>query len=244
MFRVERATRQAELRTLELEQRRREALVKGLLGLVPEAEVRFLPAIGVIAPAVPSSDRRTWVRESHPKMLLAQAEYATAEKALELEVRKQYPDLALGGGYGTDEGQSRILFGAGVPLPLLNRNRRGIAEALATRDAARAAAEGAYEDLVSQLVRAELATEAAAQRREFLEKELIPLVDEQVNELRRLGRLGDFNTLVLLEALRGAYDAKVQLLEAVASEATTTNELNALTGGDVLPRPGAKDGQR
>ena len=243
-FQIERATRRAELQSLELEQRRREAAIKALLGLVPEAQVELLPSFPDMSQPASSPDRRRWVQENHPAVLLARAEYAASEKALELEVRRQYPDLTLGGGYGTEEGQSRILFGAGLPLPLLNRNRRAIAEARASRDVAKAAAEGGFEDLVGQLFRAELAAEAARQRRQLIETDVIPLADQQINDLRRLGELGDFNRLILLGAFRTSYEAKVQLLEARASEAAATNELNALSGVGVLPRPGAKDGQR
>jgi outer membrane protein TolC len=242
-FQIERATRRAELQSLELEQREREARVKALLGLVPEARVELLPSFPDVSRPASAPDRRRWVQEYHPAVLLARAEYAASEKALELEVRRQYPDLTLGGGYGTEEGQSRILLGAGLPLPLLNRNRRAIAEAQASRDVAKAAAEGGFEDLVGQLFRAELAAEAARRRRQLIETDVIPLADQQINDLRRLGRLGEFNTLILLEALQTAYEAKVLLLETRAIEAAATNELNALSGVGVLPRPGAKDGQ-
>ena len=242
-FQIERATRSAESQSLALQQRQQEAAVKALLGLVPEAQVALLPSFPATNPPAPA-DRRQWVQENHPAVLLARAEYAAAEKALELEVRKQYPDLTLGGGYGTDEGQSRILFGAGLPLPLLNRNRRAIAEARANRDVARAAAEGELEDLVGRLFRAELAAEAARERRRLIETDVIPLADRQIDDLRRLGRLGDFNTLALLDALRTAHEAKVQLLEARAAEAAAANELNALAGTAWLPRPVAKDGGR
>jgi cobalt-zinc-cadmium efflux system outer membrane protein len=137
-----------------------------------------------------------------------------------------------------------VLFGARLPLAIFNRNRRAIAEARASRDAAKAAAEARYEELAGQLFRAELAAEAARHQRDLLQREVVPLVDEQVAELRRLGRLGDFNTLVLLEALRTSYEAKVQLLEAVLKEATAVNELDALSAAGTPPRAGEKAGQR
>ena len=243
-FQIERATRRAELQSLGLQQRQQEAWVKALLGLVPEAQVELHPSFPQTNSPTPAPAAPQWIKENHPAVLLARAEYAAAEKALELEVRKQYPDLTLGGGYATDEGQSRILFGAGLPLPLLNRNRRAIAEARANRDVARAAAEGEVEDLVGQLFRARLAAEAARERRRLIETDAIPLADRQIDDLRRLGRLGDFNTLALLEALRTGYEAKVQLLGARAAEAVAANELNALAGTAWLPRPVAKDGGR
>jgi outer membrane protein TolC len=63
------------------------------------------------------------------------AEYELAERALELELRKQYPDVHLGPGYEYDQGARKYLFGIGVDLPLFDRNQGPIAEALAQRDA-------------------------------------------------------------------------------------------------------------
>ena len=40
-----------------------------------------------------------------------------------------------------------------------------------------------------------------------------PLVDRQVSEVRGLGRLGDASTLLLLEALTGAHEAKLEIVE-------------------------------
>jgi outer membrane protein, heavy metal efflux system len=247
-FRVERVTRQAELKSREIEQRQGEAAVKGLMGLVPEAGVMLLPSLetrpAASATSASPTSGRIWLRENHPRMLLARAEHMAAEKALELEIRRQYPDLTLGGGLGTEDGDPRVLFGARLPLAVFNRNRRAIAEARASRDAAKAAAEARYEELAGQLFRAELSAEAARHQRDLLQREVVPLVDEQVAELRRLGRLGDFNTLVLLEALRTSYEAKVQLLEAVLKEATAVNELDALSAAGTPPRAGEKAGQR
>ena len=49
--------------------------------------------------------------------------------------------LTLGPMYESEQGQSRIGFFGVVPLPFLNANRRGIAQARASRELARAAFE-------------------------------------------------------------------------------------------------------
>jgi outer membrane protein TolC len=64
------------------------------------------------------------------------AEYAASEADLELEVAKQYPDVALGPGYLYDQGAHKFLLGLSMPLPIFNQNEGPIAEARARRDSA------------------------------------------------------------------------------------------------------------
>jgi cobalt-zinc-cadmium efflux system outer membrane protein len=238
LFKVEQVRRRAELRGLELRRRELEMAVKGVMGLVPEAPVRLVPSIARPAERpVAAGDPRRWLEEHHPRLRQARAEYAVAERALELETRKQYPDVGVGGGLGVDEGDTRLLGGLTIPLPVFNANLRAIAEARAARDAARAGAEATYEDLAGALARARVAVESAREQRELLERELAPLVDEQLRDARKLGRLGDATALVLLEALTRAFETKVEVLDAVEREAAAGNQLDELLrgGGGVAP---------
>ncbi len=75
------------------------------------------------------------------------AEYEVAERTFELEIRKQYPDLQIGPGYGLEDGQDQVLMGLSLPLPVLNANRQAIARAEANRSVARASVEAALERL-------------------------------------------------------------------------------------------------
>ncbi len=61
------------------------------------------------------------------------AEYAVAEAALQLEIARQYPDIALTPGYGFDEGHHKFTIGPSLEIPVINRNRGPIAEAEARR---------------------------------------------------------------------------------------------------------------
>jgi outer membrane protein, heavy metal efflux system len=214
LFRIERLTRAGRLQTLEAETVGSEIELKARLGLSSAAAVKLVPSLGLMRRQVPATQQAADLAEHHPRVQVARADYEAAERALRLEIRKQYPDLSIGGGFANDEGDERVLGGIGVPLPLWNANRRAIAEARAARDAARAAAEGEYEQLLSDLARTLAAYEAAVARLRFVESELAPLVDEQLAAARRLGRLGNYNTLVLLEAMKAAYDAKAEVLQA------------------------------
>lgn len=223
LFRIEQARRHARLAALRAEAARQELSLKAQMGLAPHAEVRLVPSLGVPAPIGDGTI------DAHPDLLIARAEYESAERTLALEVRRQYPDLSIGGGLGVEEGDERALFGASLPLPLWNANRRAIAEARAAREAAGASAEATFERLAGQLAEARATAQAASQRLATLESDLIPLVDQQIADARRLGRLGDATTLLLLESFQTAYETKLEVLEARLDLARANARLLELT---------------
>lgn len=242
LFRIERATKAAEFAVLESQARERELRLRQLMGMSPDAALQ-LQASGV-GPGrwmtrltdgehadAPTIERRS------PPMLVAIAEYEAAERALELEVREQYPDLHIGPGYGNEDGQNQVLLGLSVPIPILNANRRGIAEARAQREVARAAVEGTLEQTISALRAAEVRLAAATRRRHTLESEIVPLVDAQYADARQVARLGEVNTLVLLESLTRQQEAKVGLVEAARDEALAAVDLEELIGPEPTGNP-------
>lgn len=114
---------------------------------IEEARARLAAALGVPLHALPPNDAlptemesypfvateaaRRWALTSRADLLALLAEYAAAENALKLEIRKQYPDLHLGTGYQYDQGQNKWALGLNVELPVLNQNQGPIAEAKA-----------------------------------------------------------------------------------------------------------------
>ena len=229
LLRLERSKQAARLYGHDADARAGETRVKARLGLAPAADVRLVPSLYAPPPQLPADQQAESSVADHPRLRIVRAEYEVAERALELEVRKQYPDLRIGGGFGTDEGEERVLFGAGLPLPILNANRRAIAEARASREAARGAAEAEYERLLAELAAARSLFDGARARLNHVEGELGPLADQQVDDARRLGRAGDFNALVLLEAIRTAHEARLEIVDARLGLGTAVRQMQALT---------------
>jgi CRISPR system Cascade subunit CasA len=233
LFVIERATQAARLRGYEAAAAAAELGLKARLGLAPQAEVKLVPSLAVPSGAAPPAGDELPARlAAHPRVRVARAEYEAAEQALRLEIRKQYPDLTIGPGFGTDEGDERVLLGASLPLPILNANRRAIAEARAGRDVSRAAAEAEYEQLLAGAAAARARLEAARARVQYAEKELAPLADRQVEDARRLAQIGEFDALVLLEAVKAAHEARLEVLEARLDAASGSRRLEALMEGD------------
>lgn len=236
LFRIDRATTVAELAQVESNAEQASLRLRELMGLAPGAPVQFAPSALGAQNALPEVDLAELEWRS-PVIIEALAEHEAAEKALELEIQKQRPDLHIGPGYGREDGQDQVLFGLSAPLPLWNANRRAIAEANAKRDLARAGVEAALERQIASAEAARLRAEAARRRRQGVESDLVPLVDAQYDDMRRVAQLGEINTLVLLESLRRQQEAKLTLLDALRDESIARIDLEEILGPPIVSDP-------
>lgn len=231
LFRIEAIEARAKLSALESELAIARGELLRTIGLAPTTDLAFDP--GAIEAAVTVSDEA--VRE-HPRLAVARAEYAIAERTLELEVRRQYPDLEIGPGYGEQDGDRQFVLGLGVALPILNANRQAILEAEAAREAARVAAEAEVESLVAEAVRARIALDAACVQHAAIDREILPLVEAQTDDVRRLAELGgEIDALILLDSLKRGRDARLARADAVRGMRLAEIELRTLRGPEVEP---------
>ncbi|MBO6513007.1 MAG: TolC family protein [Phycisphaerales bacterium] len=199
-----------------------------IMGLPSEAEVELTPAIST--DPVASPPRFEHIVEHHPSLLQLRDEYAISEASLLHEIRKQYPDLTIGPAYESEQGESRIGLVAGIPLPILNSNKQGIARARAQRELARGVYETQLERHRSALAVALLNANSAQRQRTQMESTLVPLVDKQLTDAQRLLELGESDGLVLLESLQRAGQTTNEIIDARLAEAMATTELEALIG--------------
>ena len=232
LLKIEEAKLRAELRALDAEVARSTHDIESLLGLPPRADRRLAADFAAFSPIGRGVHAllASRVAERSPALALARARYEVAEARLAQEVRATWPDLELAPGFGEDDGDRQAVLGVGVTLPVLDGNRRGIAEAEANRALARGEAEAAYERLLGDLLASEERLTAAIARGELLETTLVPLVDTQYAEAREVARLGEVNTLILLESLKQQLDAKRQLIAARRDEALAAIDIAEITG--------------
>lgn len=227
VFRLARARQEIALSRFEAEERIARLRLLAQLGLTSDAPV-VLTAGGEAGVKPADPDTTGGLFQSNPLIAVRAAEYEVAEAALRLEIRKQVPDLHLGPAYGNEEGQDRLGAGFSLPLPVLNGNRRGVAEAEAAREAARAAWEEAVQRAKSQWEEASARLAAAEARREGIEKTVIPLAQKQMDQARSLADLGEFDALLLLESVESECEATLDRIEAETDVALARAELLAL----------------
>lgn len=240
LLRAELVKTRADLAVADYDESRARVMLLGLIGLPPDAGVELLPAIPP-APKTEASDAVTRLIKANTTLAVRRAEYQVAEETLRLEIRKQYPDITIGAGYGSEDDDDRLLLGVSIPIPVLNANRAGIAEAEAEREVARAAAETTFERLRRELALARAAHEAARDQRESFENNLVPMLDEQSSDVERLIDLGEVNTLLLLETVTRRFEAKSRLLDIRLAEINATVEIARLLGPDEPGSPALID---
>lgn len=232
LIRAERVTNRARLAAATRSEAIQRIELLGLLGLAPDAAVTLNR--GYPTPPIPDGNASELLIRRNLELAARRAEYRSAEHALRAQIRAQFPDITLGGGYGYED-DDRLILGVSIPIPILNANRGGIAHARAERDVARAAAETSFER-ISRDHAAALATLGAvgAQRRAF-ESELIPMLEAQTQEIDRLAGLGEIDTLLLLETVTRAGEAADELLDLRVAEVEAINAIVRLLGPQLGP---------
>lgn len=231
LFSIERAQQRQDLQRLDMEERMLSLQLRQTMGLAPGAPIELVDLRLVALAETPVSDDGLPVHSL--ALLRLQEEYQGAEASLQREVARQYPDLSIGPRYDSDQGQSRLGIFGGLPIPLFNRNRRGIAEAVAERESARGAYEVEIERIVSELAALGDRIDALRAQRCAMETALVPMVDRQLADARRLletGEAGPGGPLVLLDSLRQAHAVKMNLLQLRLDEALAEIERAHLLG--------------
>lgn len=224
LFAIERAQREHQRRRFEGDVEEAEHRLRALMGLSPDA-----PLVLILSVDPGFALRESRSPEDHPTLARLREEYEVAEQTLRREIRKQYPDLIIGPLYESDEGQSKIGFLGAMPIPILNANRQGIAEAEAQREVARASFEAEYERLVGAIAGARARARALRSEREHIVDAIVPLIDQQLVDARRLLELGEGGSLVLLESIVRAHETKMHLIDVRLDEARSSALLRYLT---------------
>ncbi|MBX3742580.1 MAG: TolC family protein [Akkermansiaceae bacterium] len=227
LFKIEQESRKADIARLRGRVKEGEQEIRSLMGISPNAAASITPTL-----AAPGGKDLGNLSESNPSLIRFRSEYEVSELTLLREIRKQYPDLELGPNFEDDQGQSKIGVIGAIPIPIFNSNKGGIAAARAEREVARAAYETELERTEGRLAAMRARLGGARSRRQSLDSNVVPLVDRQIEDAGKVLELGEGDSLVLLESLVRAHEAKLDLIEARLEESDTQNEIRYLLGPD------------
>lgn len=203
---------------------------------------RFSDAVGDLEDLheeLPPFPAATGQLQNNPRLARGETEEAQRAAQLASERAKVWPDLTLNGGVRRVE-ESRdttAVFGFALPLPLVNRNQGGIAEARVaiekTRDEQRAAEVQlntalaiAYEEL----------EDAGIQIKEY-RASVLPQIDESYRLSNEGYEAGRFSYLEVLDARRTAADARAQYLDALVRYHSAAAEIQGLIGHTLAANP-------
>ncbi|MCA8940428.1 MAG: TolC family protein [Planctomycetes bacterium] len=213
-LRIRQALTEAQLATLKAELAMLENRILALVGIAPESEVRLDRASPPLPnPVAKEGWQYTLLRQS-AALAIKRAAYRASESQLELEVRKQWPDLELSPFFESDQGENSLGLGVSLRLPIWNRNQGRIAEAEASRAAAREAFVATLKQELWLLHQQEQQEFETSKRAEGIERQILPLVEEQILDLSRLAELGQLDVMLVAETLEERLDAQLALRKA------------------------------
>ncbi len=163
---------------------------------------------------VPAPEIRRRALTQRSDILGALAEYEASQAVLQLEIRKQYPDISLGPGYQLDQTDAKWTLALTLALPVLNRNQGPIAEAEARRQAAAAHFLSVQSGALAELEGALVASRSAVAE--------VQAADTLLSELKRQERSAE-------AAYRAGQISRLELLGIQSEMASTAlSRLDAL----------------
>jgi len=227
--RAELAIRENERAVAIARSRLAEALGVSLASL---ADIR-LSYRGLDQPGSPIEpmDARRWAAQNRSDLLAALAEYAASQSALQGEIARQYPDLAIGPGYQLDQGEGKWSLGLGVTLPVFHQNQGPIAAAQARREVAAARFSTLQNRVLAEVDRAVTDYTSAIGDLETV-KAMRTNLDQQIKTVRAQQAAGEMSRLDLTRAqLELADNTRAEL------EARVRAELALAAFEDAVQRP-------
>lgn len=161
-----------------------------------------------------------------------EAERETAGARIGLERSRAVPDPAVRVGVRrfNEKGDSALVAGVAVPLPIFDTNQGNIEKAQAERRAADLEVQSARRSLGRELTRlkSRLSTSAAEAKR--IETEVIPRAEQAVQLVREGLERGAFSYIEFVDAQRTLNDARLRRIEALRSFHQDNATVGRLTG--------------
>jgi len=193
--------------------------------------------------SLPSLDEFTRLLPRNPDLTRWASELAQRQSALDLAEANAIPNVTIEGGYRRfeDNNDSGFVFGATVPLPLLNRNQGAIAEArhqLAAAKEAQRAADVHVRTTLNQTYN-ELVT--AYREVTTLRQTILPAATRAFESINAGYLEGRYRYLDVLDAQRTLIANRERLLRALTDRRQALARIERLTGGPLDHEAGAAD---
>ncbi len=236
LLQVELATNKVLSTEIELKLFKEEIALLALMGLPPESSILLLPQFPKVT-NTEVDDETVRLIDANTELAIQFAKYQTAEETLRLEIKKQYPDIVIGSGYGSEFNDHRVLFGLTIPVSIWNRNQARIAEAKSKREVARAEAEITFARLYRELAVANTALLMKQEQHSYFEAEIIPMIEAQTSDVENIIALGEVDTFILLETVTRQFKAKQQLLHLQLTELHAAITVHKILGPDYQLHP-------
>ena len=184
-----------------------------------------------VLPALASLEARV---QASPAMARARAEVAQRQALTALERSRRLPDVTVSVGLRRDEqlGLNQALLGVSLPLPVFDTNRGKLLEAQRREDKSRDELAGARSGLQSAVLQAHTRLETFGTEARAIQAEVLPGAQSAYDAATKGFELGKFGFLDVLDAQRTLFQARSQLLRALAEAQRAAFDIDRLLGND------------
>ncbi len=172
---------------------------------------------------------KPWVEalvDNNLEIQIAKSNYRLAEKSLELEVKKQYPNLTLSPLHVED--QSHLGLGLSLLLPIFDRNQKNIELAALNREVAHSEVETVYQEQVNAYIHLESKLKLINQRENYYLEYLSPLVEQQFKNALGIIDTDSSNLLMLKELLTKRLESKLEIIDLMSEKNKVIYLINEL----------------
>ena len=201
---------------------------------------QFQHAVGTAStlPELPRWEVLAAKFSSLPAVVRAHAEVARREALVAVEQSRRTPDVAITAGIkrSAELGRNQAVFGLSVPLPLFDRNRGNVLEALRRTDVAKDEFEVAETKTYNDLAQAYERLRVSRHEAQVLASEILPGAQSAYDAAVKGFEFGKFAYFDVLDAQRTLIAARSQYIQAV-SEATDARVRIERIFGDLSVRP-------
>lgn len=165
-----------------------------------------------------------------------QREVQHRDALVDLERSRRYPDVtvSLGAKREEDLGRDQLVVGFTVPLPVFDRNRGNVLEALRRADKARDEETAARARIVAKLTNAHTRYAAFREEVELSRTEILPGAQSAFNAATRGFEAGKFGFLDVLDAQRTLFQAQSQYFHALAEAHRSAADIDRLLGERIV----------
>ena len=197
-------------------------------------ELRELNGQAEALPATPSFDELELRLNESPLLRQANLEIERLRALAALEDAKRIPDVtvSIGTKRSEDIGRTQAVIGVSIPLPIFDRNRGNLLEALRRQDKAQAEAASAALRVRADALAARQRLASARMEVDILQRDVLPGAQTAFEAANKGFSLGKFSFLETLDAQRTLLQSRAQYLRALAEGHLASAALARLLGED------------
>lgn len=195
---------------------------------------RFDHALGTLSalPALPAWDALAAQLTSLPGVVRARVEVARREALVAVEQGRRAPELAITAGVkrSAELGRHQAVFGLSVPLPLFDRNRGNVLEALRRTDVAKDEVDAAETRIYTELAQGYERLRVARHEAQVLASDILPGAQSAYDAAVKGFEFGKFAYVDVLDAQRTLIQSKADYLRAFSESHRAAADITRITG--------------